>query len=55
MMTHDKYLSMAWRGKYIHTPGAGNSQGCITLLSDAANIMTIKHYNNCGHTIIQKV
>lgn len=51
-MTHDKYLSMAWRGKYIHTPGTGNSQGCITLLSHAANIMKIKHYNYRGYNII---
>jgi len=43
MTIHDRYLTMAWRGKYVHTPDTGNSQGCITLLTNDAQITCIKH------------
>ncbi len=27
MITRDDYISLAWRGKYVFTPGTGNSKG----------------------------
>jgi exonuclease III len=50
MIVHSTYLDMAWRGKYVHTPGLGNSQGCITLMGDAAKLTDIVHLNNRAHT-----
>ena len=31
MITNSRYLDLAWRRKYVFTPGTGDSQGCITL------------------------
>jgi len=49
MITTDKYLELAWRGGFVHTPGTGNSQGCVTLISTNDEISEVKHYGNRGH------
>jgi endonuclease/exonuclease/phosphatase (EEP) superfamily protein YafD len=49
MILTDNYLKLAWRGKYIHTPGTGNSQGCITLLPSTATIIVTDHFGTRGH------
>jgi len=38
MITNSRYLDLAWRGKYVFTPGTGNSQGCITLTHNDVTI-----------------
>ena len=49
MITSSHYLEMAWRGQLVHTPGTGNSKGCVTLLNADNQISNIKHYGNWGH------
>ncbi len=49
MITTDRYLELAWRGGFVHTPGTGNSQGCVTLISTNDEISEVKHYGNRGH------
>jgi len=49
MITSSHYLEMAWRGQLVHTPGTGNSKGCVTLLNADNQISNIKHYGNRGH------
>jgi hypothetical protein len=51
MVTTDNYISIAWRGKYIHTPGTGNSQGCITLFPSHAEIVSAEHVGMRGHIV----
>ncbi len=51
MILTDDYFKLAWRGKYIHTPGTGNSQGCITLLPCTAKIITTDHFGTRGHYV----
>jgi exonuclease III len=46
MILETKYLDLAWKGKYIFTPGTGNSKGCITLLH---NDIQINHKSNIGN------
>ncbi len=46
MVTNTNYIDIAWRGKYIFTPGTGNSKGCITLLN---NNILIHSSNNLGY------
>jgi hypothetical protein len=49
MVKDSWYLDTAWKGKYVFTPGLGNSQGCITLLHYDSVISNIKHLDNRGH------
>jgi exonuclease III len=49
MITNSRYLDLAWRGKYVFTPGTGNSQGCITLTHNDVKIIDIEHIQNRGH------
>ena len=49
MITNSKCLDLAWRGKYVFTPGTGNSQGCITLTHNDVTITDIEHIQNRGH------
>ena len=49
MITNSRYLDLAWRGKYIFTPGTGNSQGCITLTHNDVTITDIEPIQNRGH------
>jgi hypothetical protein len=51
MVVTDNYLKFAWRGKYVHTPGTGNAQGCITLLPHSTEIISTEHYGTRGHCI----
>ncbi len=49
MILDDNYLKMAWRGKYVLTPGTKNSKGCITLTNNDIKIEHIHHLGNRGH------
>jgi hypothetical protein len=49
MRTNSRYLDLAWRGKYVFTPGTGNSQGCIPLTNNDVTITYIEHIQNRGH------
>jgi len=49
MIPNDNYLKLAWRGKYIFTPGTNNSKGCITLLNNEIKVEHIHHLGNRGH------
>jgi len=49
MVTNSRYLDLAWRGKYVFTPGTGNSQGCITLTNNDVTISDVEHLQNRGH------
>jgi len=51
MITTDNYIKLAWRGKYVLTPGTGNSKGCLTLLRDNVEILSTEHINNRGHIV----
>jgi exonuclease III len=51
MIITDNYLKFAWRGKYVHTPGNGNAQGCITLLPHSVEIISTDHYGTRGHCV----
>jgi len=55
MVTSCKYIELAWRGKFVHTAGTGNSKGCITLTNHAVDISNIKHYDNRGHCFDLKI
>ena len=44
-----------WRGNFHLTPGLGNSQGCLTLLSSHLNIIEARNIGNRAHVLaIQK-
>jgi exonuclease III len=49
MITNSRYLDLAWRGKYVFTPGTGNSQSCITLTNNDVTITDIENIQNRGH------
>ena len=49
MVTNSRSLDLAWRGKYVFTPGTGNSQGCITLINNHVTISDVEHLQNRGH------
>jgi len=49
MITNSIYLDLAWRGKYVFTPGTGNSQGCITLTHNDVAITDVEHIHNRGY------
>jgi hypothetical protein len=49
MITNSRYLDLAWRGKYVFTPGTGDSQGCITLTHNDVTITYMEHIQNRGH------
>jgi hypothetical protein len=49
MITNSRYLDLAWRGKYMFTPGTGSSQGCITLIHNDVTVTDIEHIENRGH------
>jgi hypothetical protein len=49
MITNSRYLDLAWRGKYVFTPGTGSSQGCITLIHNDVTVTDIEHIQNRGH------
>jgi endonuclease/exonuclease/phosphatase (EEP) superfamily protein YafD len=51
MISSDDYLKLAWRGKYVHTPGTGNSHGCITLLPATTEILLVEHFGTRGHKL----
>ena len=40
-----------WRGNYYQTPGAGNSWGCVTLLSPHISIIEGKNIGNRAHLL----
>jgi hypothetical protein len=48
MITNSRYLDLAGRGKYVFTPGTGNSQGCITLTHNDVTITDIEHIQKEG-------
>ena len=49
-------LPYLWRGNYHLTPGAGNSCGCVTLVSPHINIIGKKNIGNRAHVLAcQKV
>jgi len=54
MISTNDYVTMAWRGKHVHTPGHGNSQGCITLLPSTVEIIATEHLGNRGHCVLVK-
>ncbi len=54
MIIDSQYLNIAWQGKYVHTAGLGNSQGCITLLNDSVSISDIVHVGHRAHTFTVK-
>jgi exonuclease III len=49
MIKDNSYIDYVWRGKYILTPGLGNSQGCLTLLDNDKIISNEIHIGNRGH------
>jgi hypothetical protein len=49
MIINSRYLDVAWRGKYVFTPGTGNNQNCITLMHNDVTITDIEHIQNRGH------
>ena len=51
MITNSRYLDLAWRVKYVFTPGTGNSQGCITLTHNDITITDIEHIQIEGTTL----
>ncbi len=51
MILTDNYLQLAWRGKYLFTPGTGNSQGCITLFPSSSEIISSEQYGTRGHCV----
>jgi len=51
MILTDNYLQLAWRGKYLFTPGTGNSQGCITLFPSSSEIVSSEQYGTRGHCV----
>jgi hypothetical protein len=48
MITNIRYLDLAWRGKYVFTPGT-SSQGCINLTHNDVTITDVEHIQNRGH------
>jgi hypothetical protein len=54
MIVSDRYLELAWRGNYVHTPGLGNSQGCVTLLPSGVEVSSIQHLEHRGHSFLAK-
>ncbi len=48
MIINSRNLDLAWRGKYVFTPGTGNSQGCITLTHNDVMITDIEHIQKEG-------
>jgi len=48
MITNSRYLDLAWRGKYVFTPGTGISQGCIILTNNDVTITDVEHILNRG-------
>jgi hypothetical protein len=52
MIQSDNYIALAWRGRYVFTPGSGHGRGCITLMSHALDISDVVHYENRGHHFI---
>jgi hypothetical protein len=51
MITTDNYIKLAWRGKYVITPGTGNSKGCLTLFRHNVEILSVEHIEHRGHLI----
>ncbi len=49
MVIDTTYIELAWKGKYIFTPGTGNSKGCITLLDNDTIIYNNFIIGNRGH------
>ncbi len=49
MIAESRYIDLAWRGKYIFTPGTGNSKGCITLLNNDTKVHNSHIIGNRGH------
>ena len=45
-------LPYLWRGNIHVTPGLGNSQGCVTLLSSHLNIIHSRNFGNRAHLIV---
>ena len=45
-------LPYIWRGNYYLTPGLGNSQGCLTLLSSHVQVLFSKDLGNRGHVLV---
>ncbi len=54
MIIDSQYLNIAWHGKHVLTAGLGNSQGCITLVSDSVSINDIVHMGHRAHTFTAK-
>ena len=45
-------LPYVWRGNYHLTPGAGNSCGCVTLISSHLSIVEKRDINDRAHVIV---
>ena len=45
-------LNYLWRGDYHLTPGTGNSQGCLTLLTSPFKIAHVVDLGNRGHVLV---
>ena len=43
-----------WRGNLVLTPGSGNGQGCMTLLSSHLNVVEVKHLRQRAHILACK-
>ena len=44
-------LPFILRGNFVHTPGNGNSQGVITMLSHHLNVLSSEHLGNRAHVL----
>ncbi len=51
MITNEKYLDLAWQGRYAITYGTGNSQGYVTLTSSKVEISNQINFGNRGHSV----
>jgi hypothetical protein len=54
MVTDERYVQMAWRGKSVVTPGTGNSKGCITLVNSDTLVENVVHIGHRGHYFTYK-
>ena len=45
-------LNYLWRGEYHLTPGLGNSQGCLTLVTAPYKIIEAKNLHNRAHVLV---
>jgi hypothetical protein len=51
MVSNERYLDLAWKGKYAITYGTGKSQGCITLTGAEFSFANQINFDHRGHYI----